>query len=129
MTNSKDYRCSTRYMLSRTFRSKGMIPLSICMKVYRRGDIVDVEGLGAVQKSMRHKIYQGRTGRIFNVTQHAVGVIVNNRVKGRTIPKKINVRVEHIKHSKSAGRGRCWQCRVEDLGPQLPRPDKARRLE
>ena len=83
-----------------------MIPLFTCMKVYRRGDIVDVEGLGAVQKSMSHKIYQGKTGRIFNVTHHAVRVIVNNRVEGRTIPKKINVRVEHIKHSNSAGRGR-----------------------
>ena len=49
MTNSKDYRRSTRYMLSRPIRSKGMIPLFTCMKVYRRVDIVDVEGLGAAE--------------------------------------------------------------------------------
>ena len=31
MTNSKDYRRSTHYMLSRPIRSKGMIPLFTCI--------------------------------------------------------------------------------------------------
>ncbi|WP_411026866.1 hypothetical protein, partial [Salmonella sp. s55044] len=38
--------------------------------------------------------------KVFNVTQHAVGVIVNKQVRNKIIPKHINVRVEHIKHSK-----------------------------
>jgi len=46
-------------------------------------------------------VYHGTTGRVFNVTKHAVGVIVNKQVKGRIIPKRINVRIEHVKHSKS----------------------------
>ncbi|CAD5118533.1 DgyrCDS7224 [Dimorphilus gyrociliatus] len=99
MTNTKGYRRGTRYMFSRQFRHKGLIPLSTYMKVYRRGDIVDIKGNGAVQKGMPHKSYHGRTGKVFNVTQHAVGVIVNKRVKGRILPKRINVRVEHVKHS------------------------------
>merc|ERR1712168_1491385 len=37
--------------------------------------------------------------RIYNVTQHAVGVIVNKRVRGRIMAKQINVRIEHVKHS------------------------------
>lgn len=49
---------------------------------------------------MPYKVYHGRTGRVFNVTQHAVGVIVNKQVRNKIIPKKINVRVEHIKPSK-----------------------------
>lgn len=49
---------------------------------------------------MPYKAYHGKTGRIFNVTPHAVGVIVNKRVRHRIIPKRINVRVEHISHSK-----------------------------
>ncbi|XP_026686352.1 phosphoribosylformylglycinamidine synthase [Diaphorina citri] len=57
-------------------------------------------GHGAVQKGMPFKDYHGKTGRVFNVTQHAVGVIVNKRVRTRIIPKRINVRIEHIKHSK-----------------------------
>merc|ERR1711976_271869 len=99
MTNTKGYRRGTRYMFSRQFRKKGTIPLSTYLKCYKRGDIVDIKGNGAVQKGMPHKSYHGRTGRVYNVTQHAVGVIVNKRVRGRIIPKRINVRVEHVKHS------------------------------
>ena len=40
-----------------------------------------LQGNGAVQKGMPHKAYHGRTGVVYNVTQHAVGVIVNKRVK------------------------------------------------
>ncbi|ELW70870.1 60S ribosomal protein L21 [Tupaia chinensis] len=37
----------------------------------------------------------------YNVTQHAVGIVVNKQVKGKILAKRINVRIEHIKHSKS----------------------------
>jgi len=70
------------------------------MKIYKRGDIVDIKGNGAVQKGMPHRFYHGKTGRVFNVTRHAVGIIVNKRVRHRIIAKRINVRIEHIKHSK-----------------------------
>ncbi|KAG8521341.1 60S ribosomal protein L21 [Galemys pyrenaicus] len=33
--------------------------------------------------------------------QHAVGTVVNKQVKGKILVKRINVRIEHIKHSKS----------------------------
>lgn len=100
MTNSKGYRRGTRHLFSRKFRKHGLIPLSTYMKVYKKGDRVDIKGNGAVQKGMPHKSYHGRTGVIYNVTQHAVGVIVNKRVKGRILAKRINVRVEHVKHSR-----------------------------
>ncbi|KAL5012517.1 hypothetical protein ScPMuIL_011068 [Solemya velum] len=99
MTNTKGYRRGTRYMFSIPFRKHGVIPLSKYMKVYRRGDIVDIKGYGAVQKGMPHKAYHGKTGRVFNVTPHAVGVVVNKRVGNRYIAKRINVRIEHVKHS------------------------------
>uniref|UniRef100_A0A0K8TQD9 Large ribosomal subunit protein eL21 n=1 Tax=Tabanus bromius TaxID=304241 RepID=A0A0K8TQD9_TABBR len=100
MTNSKGYRRGTRDMFSRPYKKHGVIPLSTYMKVYKIGDIVDIKGHGAVQKGMPYKSYHGKTGRIYNVTPHAVGIIVNKRVRGRIIPKRINVRVEHISHSK-----------------------------
>ncbi|XP_045480440.1 60S ribosomal protein L21 [Harmonia axyridis] len=106
MTNSKGYRRGTRDLFSRKFRRHGVIPLSTYMKVYKVGDIVDIKGNGAVQKGMPHKAYHGRTGRVYNVTPHALGVIVNKRVRGRIIPKRINLRVEHVSHSK---------CRVDFL--------------
>jgi len=39
-----------------------------------------LQGNGAVQKGLPFKAYHGKTGRVFNVTPHAVGVIVNKRV-------------------------------------------------
>merc|ERR1711937_837266 len=53
------------------------------------------------KKVCPHKVYHGTTGRVFNVTRRAVGVIVNKQHNGRIIPKRINVRIEHVKHSKS----------------------------
>lgn len=41
-----------------------------------------------------------RTGIIYNVTPHAVGVIVHKVVGNRYLEKRVNIRVEHIKHSK-----------------------------
>ena len=50
---------------------------------------------------MPHKFYHGKTGRVFNVTPHAVGVCVNKQVRNRIIEKRINIRIEHVKHSNS----------------------------
>ncbi|KAJ1113978.1 hypothetical protein NDU88_002218 [Pleurodeles waltl] len=88
-------------MFSRPFRKHGVVPLATYMRIYKKGDIVDIKGMGTIQKGMPHKCYHGKTGRIFNVTQHAVGIIVNKQVKGKILAKRINVRIEHIKHSKS----------------------------
>ena len=71
------------------------------MQIYKKGDIVDIKGMGTVQKGMLHKCYHGKTGRVDNVTQHAVGIIVNTQVKGKILAKRTNVHMEHIKHSKS----------------------------
>lgn len=117
MTNTKGYRRGTRYMFAKKFRKHGVEPLSTFMRVYKRGDIVDVKGNGAFQKGMPHKSYHGRTGRVYNVTPHALGVVVNKRVRNRIIAKRINVRVEHVKHSK---------CR-EDFLQRMKRNEELRR--
>ena len=50
---------------------------------------------------MPHKVYHGKTGVIYNVTKSAVGIIIYKKVKHRYIEKRINVRVEHVSHSRS----------------------------
>uniref|UniRef100_A0A0V0G2W6 Large ribosomal subunit protein eL21 n=2 Tax=Triatominae TaxID=70999 RepID=A0A0V0G2W6_TRIDM len=100
MTNSKGYRRGTRDLFARPFRRHGTIPLSTNMRVYRVGDVVSIKGNGAVQKGMPHKSYHGKTGRVYNVTRRALGVIVNKRVRGKILAKRINVRVEHVHPSK-----------------------------
>uniref|UniRef100_A0A8C6G7M0 60S ribosomal protein L21 n=1 Tax=Mus spicilegus TaxID=10103 RepID=A0A8C6G7M0_MUSSI len=79
MTNTKGKRRGTRYMFSRPFRKHGVVPLATYMQIYKKGDIVDIKGMGTVQKGMPHKCYHGKTGRVYNVTQHAMGIIVNKQ--------------------------------------------------
>ncbi|XP_053454858.1 60S ribosomal protein L21-like [Nycticebus coucang] len=71
------------------------------MRIHKKGDIIDIKGMGSVQKGTPHKCYHGKTGRVYSVTQHAAGIVVNKQVKGKILAKRINVHIEHIKHSKS----------------------------
>ncbi|XP_062542512.1 large ribosomal subunit protein eL21-like [Armigeres subalbatus] len=87
-------------MFSRPFRKHGTIPLSTYMKVYKAGDYVDIKGHGAVHKDMPYKAYHCKTSRVYNVTKHALGVIVNKRVRGKILAKRINVRIKHVKPSR-----------------------------
>ena len=122
MVNTKGYRRGTRYLFARDFRKRGVEHLSTYLRVYKRGDMVNIKGNGAFQKGMPHKFYHGKTGRVFNVTKHAVGVIVNKRVRTRIIPKRINVRIEHVHPS------RCREefvRRVQDIAVKRTEAKKA----
>ena len=101
MPSSFGYRARTRQLYAKGFRQKGMPNLSTYLKTYRLGDIVDIKANSAIQKGMPHKYYHGKTGRVFNVTRRAIGVIVNKRVNTRIVPKRILVRIEHVHPSKS----------------------------
>ncbi|KAL5494867.1 RPL21A [Sanghuangporus weigelae] len=100
MPHSYGYRARTRDMFKRGFKEHGPIKLSTFLLSYRVGDIVDIKANAAQQKGMPHKFYHGRTGIVYNVTPHAVGVIVNKVVGNRYIEKRVNIRIEHVRHSK-----------------------------
>jgi len=51
-------------------------------------------------RSNGRQFNDSRTGVIYNVTPRAVGVIVNKVVGNRYIEKRVNIRVEHVRHSK-----------------------------
>jgi len=87
-------------MFKRGFKEHGPVKISTFLIPYRVGDIVDIKANAAQQKGMPHKFYHGRTGIVYNVTPHAVGVIVNKVVGNRYIEKRVNIRMEHIRHSK-----------------------------
>ncbi|KAF2003801.1 hypothetical protein P154DRAFT_428048 [Amniculicola lignicola CBS 123094] len=101
MGHAAGLRAGTRYAFSRGFKEKGMIPLSTYLRQYKVGDIVDVVANGAVQKGMPYKVYHGKTGVVYNVTKSAVGVILHRQVGNRYIEKRINVRIEHVRKSRS----------------------------
>uniref|UniRef100_A0A8D1HK40 60S ribosomal protein L21 n=1 Tax=Sus scrofa TaxID=9823 RepID=A0A8D1HK40_PIG len=87
MTNTKGKRRGTRSMSSSPFRKHGVVPLATYMRIYKKGDIVDIKGMGTAQKGMPHKCYHGKTGRVYNVTQHAVGTVVNKQCEENKRPR------------------------------------------
>ena len=94
-------RARTRDLFSAPFRRHGITPMNRLLTSYRKGDYIDVIADGSVQKGMPHKYYHGKTGVVFDVTKHALGVVVNKRVGGRIIPKRIHIRIEHARMSRS----------------------------
>jgi len=77
-----------------------MISLTTYLRLYKVGDILDIRVNGAQQKGMPYKFYHGKTGVVYNVTPTAVGLIVHKKVGNRYLEKRINVRIEHVVHSK-----------------------------
>jgi large subunit ribosomal protein L21e len=94
-------RARTRDLFAKPFRRHGITALNRLMIIYKKGEYVDVIADGAIQKGMPHKYYHGKTGRVFDITKHSVGVVVNKRVGGRIVPKRIHVRIEHVRKSQS----------------------------
>ena len=78
------------------------IVAQICNRLLATGGVVvgrtSAENL---EYSMPYKVYHGKTGVVYNVTKSAVGVIVYKRVGNRYLEKRINVRIEHVQHSRS----------------------------
>merc|ERR1712007_84142 len=101
MVHSFGVRARTRDLFSKPYKKHGAVPFSRYFVNHRVGDYVDVIVDGSIHKGMPHKFYDGKTGRIFNVTPHACGVIVNKLVNGRIVPKRICVRIEHLRKSQS----------------------------
>ncbi len=99
MPHAYGYRAKTRDLFKRAFRRHGTPNMSTYMTVFKKGDFVDVVGNGAIHKGMPHKYYHGKTGRVFNVNPSSIGVIINKQVRNRIEPKRIHVRVEHLKIS------------------------------
>ena len=101
MVHSHGKRARTRDLFSKPYRKHGATPFQKYFITFRMGDYVDILVDGSIHKGMPHKFYHGKTGRVFNVTQHALGVIVNKQVNGRIVPKRLHVRIEHVRKSQS----------------------------
>ena len=70
---------------------------------------MDVIADGSVQSGMPFKFYHGKTGRVYNVTKHALGIVVNKKVGNHIQQKRLQLRVEHVRKSSSreAFKDRC----------------------
>ncbi|WFD05539.1 hypothetical protein MVES1_000869 [Malassezia vespertilionis] len=87
-------------MFAKQFKHHGQVQVSRYLRPYHSGDIVDIVADSGEQKGMPHKYYQGRTGVVYGVFPRAVGVLIYKTVGNRKIEKRVNLRIEHIRHSK-----------------------------
>eukprot|EP01071_Lankesteria_metandrocarpae_P015434 Lankesteria_metandrocarpae@DN967_c0_g1_i10.p1 len=101
MPHSFGYRARTRDKFSKNFRQHGKPLLGQYLQPIQRGDYVDVMVDPSVQKGMPFHFYHGKTGVVYNVTRRAVGIEIKKRVKQREIMKRIHVRIEHVRKSRS----------------------------
>lgn len=99
MTHSYGQRRRTRHKFQKGFKQTGAIHISRTLTTYKVGDHVDVIVDGSIHKGMPYKYYHGRSGTVFNVNPRSIGVIVNKQVRNRIIPKRLHIRVEHLRLS------------------------------
>jgi large subunit ribosomal protein L21e len=100
-------RARTRDLFAKPFRRRGHDPVSRYMTIFKVGDIVDLLVDGQFHKGMPHKFYHGKTGRVFNINKRSLGVIINKKIGNRLIPKKLHVKIQHLRKS------RCREAFVE----------------
>merc|ERR1712169_145231 len=90
MPHSYGYRARTRKLFARDFRQHGMPALKTNLTNYKVGDLEDIKANSAIHKGMPFKFYHGRTGRVFNVTRRALGIVVTktngNKVLESALP-------------------------------------------
>lgn len=106
MPHSFGKRARTRDLFSRKPKDRGVIPIKPYLQTFKVGQYVDVVANAAQQKGMPYKYYHGKTGRVWNISRRAVGVVITKVVGNRQMQKKIHVRIEHVRPS---------QCRKEFL--------------
>jgi large subunit ribosomal protein L21e len=97
---ARGLRRNTRDLFQKPFGKNGLPAMSTYLTTYKIGDHVDIVANGAIHKGMPYRYYHGRTGKVWNITKSAVGVVVNKQVRGRIIQKRLHVRVEHVKPSR-----------------------------
>lgn len=99
MGHTAGLRWGTRYCFARKFKKHGIAPPSQELRTFRLGDLVDIKVNGGFHKGMPHRLYHGTTGVVWNVSPHALGILVYRRVNNHIAPKRIYVRTEHVYHS------------------------------
>ena len=102
MPHSFGKRARTRDMFCKKFRQNGLPHLSQYLMNIKVGDYVDIFANPSIHKGMPYKHYHGRTGKVWNVNKRAVGVEINKVHREKQIVKRIHVRMEHLRPSKSA---------------------------
>merc|ERR1719383_27467 len=98
MTKSHGKRSGTRSIFKA--KKKSNLDITANMKVFRIGDVVNINPNPLYTKGLPPRYYVGRTGKVFDVRLKSLGVLVNKNVGGKKMEKMIYLRPEHLKHTK-----------------------------
>jgi large subunit ribosomal protein L21e len=90
---SKGYKRSTRQLLRKKPRERGLKPLGYMLIEYKVGEKVVVDIDPSIHKGMPHRRYHGKIGTI--VDKRGRAYIVNVKVGGKT--KQIIALPEHLR--------------------------------
>merc|ERR1712007_426775 len=100
MPHKRGFKHGTRNKFTKPFKTNGSIKMHNYLTKHKIGEYVDILVDSAIHKGLPHYFYHGRTGRIFNLNKNSAGVVVNKQVRNRIIPKKMNIRIEHLRVSR-----------------------------
>merc|ERR1711972_46072 len=100
MPHKRGFKHGTRNKFTKPFKTNGVCKMSNYLTKHKIGEYVDILVDSAIHKGLPHYFYHGRTGRIFNLNKTSAGVVVNKTVRNRVIPKKMNIRIEHLRVSR-----------------------------
>ena len=92
MPKSKGFKHSTRKLLKKSPRSRGLQPLGRLLTKYKVGDQVLIKIDPAIQKGMPHRRYHGKFGVISEVRGRAYVI----KIKVGNATKDIIARPEHV---------------------------------
>merc|ERR1711976_357899 len=100
MPHKRGFKHGTRNKFTKPFKTNGSIKMRNYLTKHKIGEYVDILVDSAIHKGLPHYFYHGRTGRIFNLNKNSAGVVVNKSVRNRIIPKRMNIRIEHLRTSR-----------------------------
>ncbi|MHA1793763.1 MAG: 50S ribosomal protein L21e [Promethearchaeota archaeon] len=85
MTRHKGFRNSTRSLLRKKPRERGLKPLTSLLIKYEVGDLVDIKINPSVHSGMPHRRFHGKTGKIVGTQGKAFVIAVRDKNKMKTV--------------------------------------------
>jgi len=101
MPHSYGKKARTRHRFAKGFRQHGAPNSTTYLTTFKIGDYVDIRVDAAVPNGQPFRYYNGRTGKVWNVSPRSVGVEFLKRFGPKYLRKRFHVRVEHVVKSRS----------------------------
>ncbi|KAL7712323.1 Large ribosomal subunit protein eL21 [Entamoeba marina] len=80
----------TRKLFKRPFRGHGLQNTTTFLRTYKVGDYVTILCNASVQHGLPFRAFHGKVGRVWNVNQRAIGVMINKKVNNRILVKRFH---------------------------------------